>query len=245
MKKGIFLLTASALLTACGGGGSSSDDSSSNDISQQKAGIYTGSSMISTETGSSILLITQDSDVLLVSDEAEILLGEASESGSSVKLTTRYYTDGAESDWGRRITADLTYNNATLAGPYTGFEETGNFSFIRDSALYERSISLTDFAGTWLDEDGLPYPINGNGILSAVNDPDSGCTITGDFDPEAAGYNEFEIDFLTTGCDDPDLNGEWDGYGFFSDENGMNSVINFALLNDNEDYFMLGELTKQ
>ncbi|WP_139363656.1 hypothetical protein [Oceanospirillum linum] len=239
------MLTASALLTACGGGGSSSDDSSSNDISKQKAGIYTGSSMIGTVTGYSVLLITQDADVVLVSDEAEMLFGTASESGAKMNLNTRYYMDGAGSDWGARVTADLTYNNATLSGPYSGFDETGNFSLIRQSDLYERSISLSDFAGTWTDTDGLPYSINNAGIIASVTDPATGCTATGDFELETVGYNEFEMDFTTTGCYDVAMNGEWEGYGFFSDENGTNSVINAGLLKNSGDYFTLVELTKQ
>lgn len=246
MKKGIFLagsLISALTLTGCGGSSSGGSDNSEPDINT--AGIYTGSYMIGTETGQSLLLITQDADVLLVSDDAEMALGSTSSSSSTINLNTRYYADGAESDWGSSVTANLTYNNNTLSGPYSGFGETGNFSLIRQSDLYERSISLSDFAGTWTDTDGLSYSINSTGIIASVTDPATGCTATGDFDLEAVGYNEFEMDFTTTDCHDVAMNGEWEGYGFFSDENGTNSVINVGLLKSSGDYFTLVELTKQ
>ena len=243
MKNGLFVLAASAALTGCLGESDVDSDSSKN-VSISKAGIYEGTYLNGTDTGSTLLLVTSDAEVAMVSDDAELALGTVSESGSTLTLTTRYYADGAGSNWGTRLSASLNYNNSTLSGQYTILNETGNLSLTQNTTLYNRSTALADFAGTWKDDDNLSYTINSSGAISAVTDPSTGCTLTGRFELINPSYNEFEVELTTTGCKDTTINGEWEGYGFLSDENGTKSVINFGALNSSGEWFSLGELTK-
>jgi len=125
------------------------------------------------------------------------------------------------------VTGLITPLNS-INGNYAISGSGGTLAASFDSALYERAIPLSIFAGTWNVHD-----INGNlagtlvaqanGAFTATTD---GCQLSGTFTPIDPSLNAFHIVLTASNCANA---GTYSGLGIFDDTQTTNDTILFVL----------------
>jgi len=223
MRKYIFTIFITLSFSACGSS-SSSNDSNSNNFNVTP-GIYTGT--FTTSKG-----VTGELGILITSNGK--WAGTDPDSAATGTVSGDTLT-------GDDFNAKLT--NAT-GGTYTSEDISGTFNLSANTALYNRSSSLSKLNGTWVDNvftdvtGTVTFTMN-NGAITMTSV--LGCAAMGSVNTIDTTKDEYALSFTVTNC--PGFNGVYSGYGYTEDDTFTDDVLTMVL--DSEENFAIFSPVKQ
>ena len=229
MKKNYLIIVLLALLVGCGGSSSGGDPVSN----ESAAGIWEGTGETDKAISGNIVgMIASNGKAFFLTDAMILVYGDASVSGNSISINGALYGD---------VSPSVTMSGTVQSGVsinvnYSTSDENGAISLAKaDSSIgvYNRTSSFSKLMGTWdddfTDDAGTwTFTILNSGEFSAIRDPD-GCSISGQFQTIDSTKNEYALTASVSSC--ADLNGNYSGLAFTSDDGATDNVISIVIVN--------------
>lgn len=236
-------------LSGCGGGGGGDGSSSQPPpvVNESPGGIWFGT-VFNATLGSSweLVGITLNSGESRFIDElgsqfsANISVDGTSFSGSlfAVAPVGSTFIDGSVTATGS-ISGTVT-ERSRLSGTYTlSTGETGTLELFYDST-YERSSSLANTSGTWIDINSDTYTVQADGTLFGQDS--FGCVYNGRISTIDPLFNAYRVSIDVANCSE--FNGTYTGLGTLGDLQAANDNRLFIFQVSNQNWSLTSQLGK-
>tara|TARA_B110000967_G_scaffold187047_1_gene208660 strand:+ start:247 stop:996 length:750 start_codon:yes stop_codon:yes gene_type:complete len=218
-KLAVYGLMATSLV-ACGGGGGGGGSAVSPVVQDESAnGIWTGiSSVAGYGSSDTVAFFLDDEFIALNEDFNEFYQGDYTIDGSAISApnTKGFALNGPYGGTGSLV--GVVSSQGTLkATVETSVGTTSNVDLVYRADAYERSLSLSDLAGSWSGSvPGLSFTIviSSSGSFAALGS--DGCSVAGDLTIPRSDRNIFEGDLTITGSN-CSVNGNYSGLGIMFD----------------------------
>ena len=229
MKTTIMLisLTCSVLL-ACGGGGGGSTTAPDENAN----GIWSGLTSISGFTSETIGLFHDGALVAINLDFDEFYKGTYSIDGDRISASIRGYELNGPFGGTGTLSGTVVSGGTLKATVEDSSGGTSDVDLVYEAQIYERSIALSDLAGSWSGSvPGLSFSItiDSSGGFTAVGS--DGCIASGDLSIPNSSRNMIAGDISVSGSACA-VNGSYNGLGLLADNVSTNDVLIFGYANN-------------
>jgi len=229
-----FIITCVAVsLASCGGGGGGGGGGGTAAVVNQNAnGYWSGSTSTPGYSSTPTHGLFNDGDFVAINGEInEFYKGSYTIDDDDISASAKgYYLNGPLIGTG--TLSGVVNSKGTLKATVTANGVVSDLDLVYQTALSERSISLSDVAGSWSGYiPGLSFTISINSSGSFNASGSDGCNVSGTLSIPHSGSNMITGDLSVSGtyCN---ATGDYSGLGILADNVGTNDILLFGYANE-------------